>query len=362
MSNVIQLKKFGAMLEEPMNIENNFSANLLAWFDKNGRKNLPWQSPRSAYRVWISEIMLQQTQVATVIPYFERFIQTFPNIETLANAPLDQVLQLWTGLGYYARARNLHKTAQIIVNEFNGQFPNKLEQLTELSGIGRSTAGAILALAFDQSQAILDGNVKRVLCRFYALENPHPNDLWTLAEQHTPQQRTADYTQAIMDLGATICTRSRPNCLKCPQNGICNAHKKGLETYFPIPKKRKTLPIKNTHMLMIQNSQQEILLQRRPSKGLWGGLWVFPMCEDSVEEWCEKHCREKISKKYIWSSLRHSFTHFHLDITPVHVVMEHSSFDLPDSRWFLPNKIEVGSAAPVIKLLQQLTSFQLIGA
>ncbi|MEY3219108.1 MAG: hypothetical protein RIT27_465 [Pseudomonadota bacterium] len=351
------------MLEKLMNIENNFSANLLAWFDKYGRKNLPWQSPRTAYRVWISEIMLQQTQVATVIPYFERFIQTFPNIETLANAPLDQVLQLWTGLGYYARARNLHKTAQIIVNEFNRQFPNNLEQLTKLSGIGRSTAGAILALAFDQSQPILDGNVKRVLCRFYALENPHQNDLWILAKQHTPQQRTADYTQAIMDLGATICTRSRPRCLECPQKLSCCAHTKGLEINFPTPKQRKTLPIKETQMLIIQNKQQEILLERRPLKGLWGGLWVFPMCEESVEKWCEKHCQEKISEKYIWSSLRHSFTHFHLDITPIHVIMDNSStFELPNSRWFLPEKIEVGSAAPVMKLLQQLTSFQLIGA
>jgi A/G-specific adenine glycosylase len=347
-----------------MNIESNFSANLLAWFEKHGRKDLPWQHPRTAYRVWVSEIMLQQTQVVTVIPYFERFIKTFPDIETLANAPLDQVLQLWTGLGYYARARNLHQTAQIIVNQFNGIFPEKLEELVNLKGIGKSTAGAILALAFDQSQTILDGNVKRVLSRCFIIKNTNENALWELAEKLTPKQRTADYTQAIMDLGATICTRTKPRCLECPQQLICQAHQQGVETCFPIPKQRKALPIKKTQMLMIQNGDdRKILLQRRPLEGLWGGLWIFPMCETSVEEWFKEHSEEKFEKQYIFPTFRHTFTHFHLEITPIHILIEKNpQFNLPNSQWFSTDKIEVGLATPVVKLLQQLTSFQLIGA
>lgn len=361
MSNVILPIKCVEMRGEQMNIENAFSANLLAWFEKYGRKDLPWQHPRTAYRVWISEIMLQQTQVVTVIPYFERFIQTFPNIETLANASLDQILQLWTGLGYYARARNLHTTAQIIINEFNGIFPDKIEDLVNLKGIGKSTAGAILALAFDQHQTILDGNVKRVLSRLYAIENLNENELWELAKKLTPTQRTADYTQAIMDLGATICMRTNPRCLECPQQTICQAYQQGLEKCFPIPKKRKALPIKKTQMLMIQNGdERKILLQRRPLKGLWGGLWIFPMWEESLEKWFEEHGR---AKYYTFPTFRHTFTHFHLDITPIHILMkENPQFNLPNSQWFSTEKIDVGLAAPVVKLLQQLTSFQLIGA
>lgn len=343
-----------------MNIENNFSANLLAWFEKHGRKDLPWQHPRTAYRVWVSEIMLQQTQVATVIPYFERFIKTFPDLETLANAPLDQVLQLWTGLGYYARARNLHQTAQIIVNQFNGIFPDRLEDLVSLKGIGKSTAGAILALAFDQHQTILDGNVKRVLSRCYALESSNENDLWALAEQLTPTHNTADYTQAIMDLGATICTRTKPRCLECPQQQICRAHQLGRETQFPVVKRKKILPIKETQMLMIQNAHRQILLQRRPLRGLWGGLWIFPMWDEPLEKWFEKYGQATYD---IFPSFRHTFTHFHLDITPIYILVEgYPHFNLTNSQWFTTEKIEVGLAAPVVKLLRQLTSFQFKGA
>ncbi|MGY8869166.1 MAG: A/G-specific adenine glycosylase, partial [Pseudomonadales bacterium] len=258
-----------------------FNTAVLDWFDQHGRHNLPWQQDKTAYFTWISEIMLQQTQVTTVIPYFERFIERFPDVQTLANAEQDEVLHLWTGLGYYARARNLHKTAQIVATDYYGEFPQTVEALEQLPGIGRSTAGAVLSISTGKRAAILDGNVKRVLARFYALEGwtgstANQKTLWEYAERNTPQKRVGEYTQAMMDLGATLCTRSKPSCPSCPLQNHCTALKLGRSSEFPHPKPKKKIPVKQTIMLLLQDEQQQTLLQQRPPTGLWGGLWSLP--------------------------------------------------------------------------------------
>jgi len=267
---------------------------LLAWFDTHGRHDLPWQHPRTPYRVWISEIMLQQTQVSTVVPYFERFLQRFPDVHSLAAAAQDDVLALWSGLGYYARARNLHRAAQHIVERHDGKFPTTLEAWLALPGIGRSTAGAILAQAFEQRQPILDGNVRRVLARYHAIDG-WPGDravqdqLWKRAEAATPHRRIADYTQAIMDLGATVCTRT-PRCNQCPLSTGCGAHRLGRTADFPGRRPRKTLPVRLTAMLVLRDENGRILLVRRPPTGIWGGLWSLPEC--GIHTPVPVHCRE----------------------------------------------------------------------
>ncbi len=253
----------------------DFQQNILTWFDQHGRKDLPWQKDISPYRVWLSEIMLQQTQVTTVIPYFNAFIEKFPDINTLANAPLDEVLHLWSGLGYYARARNLHKTAQLIAEL--GYFPDSLEALNKLPGIGLSTAGAILSIAFNKSHPILDGNVKRVLTRFKAVsgwsgDSGVNKQLWAISAQLTPKQRVADYTQAIMDLGATLCTRNKPKCDACPIKSFCIAKLTDTVALFPAPKPTKFIPTKKLTLLLLRNIDHSILLEKRPPTGIWGGL------------------------------------------------------------------------------------------
>ena len=312
-------------LKKPL-LEFSFSTELLTWFDINGRKNLPWQQEKSPYRVWLSEIMLQQTQVITVIPYFEAFISRFPSVENLAAAPLDDVLKHWAGLGYYARARNLHKAAQAIVER--GYFPNTLPELLELSGIGKSTAGAILSIAFKKSQPILDGNVKRVLTRFYAISGwtgarEIENQLWEISEKITPIERCDDYTQAIMDLGATLCTRSKPRCVDCPMARACKAFLTSTVSNYPAKKTTKKLPIKHIFFLIVQNENQEIWLEQRPTNGIWGGLWSLPEVENSeaAQHWC--HAQNlKIQHQQILSSQRHTFSHYHLDFTPMVIHVE----------------------------------------
>ncbi|MGB8326770.1 MAG: A/G-specific adenine glycosylase, partial [Steroidobacteraceae bacterium] len=257
---------------------------LIVWHETGGRHELPWQRGRSLYRVWISEIMLQQTQVATVIPYYERFIARFPTVRALADASIDDVLHLWSGLGYYARARNLHQAAQRIRDEFAGEFPGDFASVASLPGIGRSTAGAILALALNQRFAILDGNVKRVLARYFgvagnATERAVEKRLWVLSERCTPVERVDDYTQAIMDLGATLCTRSRPLCALCPLATDCVARRQGRQTEFPAP--RRSAPhgmrrAKRVVMLLARARDQSVLLEKRPPRGIWGGLWCLP--------------------------------------------------------------------------------------
>ena len=344
----------------------DFSKAVLDWFDQHGRKDLPWQQPITAYRVWISEIMLQQTQVNTVIPYYQRFMQSFPDIESLANATIDQVLHHWSGLGYYARARNLHKTARIIVTQHQGKLPANVEELTSLPGIGRSTAGAICAIAYQQAAVILDGNVKRVLARHHTIagwpgQSHTLKQLWELAERHTPKQRTDHYTQAMMDLGATICTRSKPQCSACPLNKSCKAYKMGDTQSYPGKKPKKTLPVKTTQMLLIEHDGA-ILLQQRPPQGIWGGLWAFPEVTlgTNPTAWCQQHTGQAAVHSDTWPAYRHTFSHFHLDITPVHLKLATKPQQIMEagrSLWYnTTHPAEVGLAAPVSKLLATFKS------
>ena len=334
----------------------SFSKQLLTWFDQHGRKNLPWQQDINAYRVWVSEIMLQQTQVTTVIPYYERFMKRFPIVNDLANADQDEVLHLWTGLGYYARARNLHKAAKIVTEQYNGEFPDTQEALENLPGIGRSTAGAIRAIAFKQHASILDGNVKRVLARYYTVDGwPGDNKvakvLWEHAETLTPEVRTADYTQAIMDLGATLCVRSRPLCDLCPVKMGCQAFAEKRIADFPGKKPKKDKPVKQTCMLIFENQRGELLLQQRPPSGLWGGLWSFPECDEiDLEAQVNGNPAERLAE------FRHTFTHFHLDITPVRIrIHDQSEVTEPNQQWYSPSTpSEIGLTRPVTKLLAAL--------
>ena len=343
----------------------NFQNAVLNWFDQYGRTNLPWQKSINPYRVWISEIMLQQTQVSTVIPYFERFMHSYPTVETLAAAPLDEVLHHWTGLGYYARARNLHKTAQLVSGELNGQFPDNVPQLIELPGIGRSTAGAISSIAFKNQATILDGNVKRVLARFSATDgwpgkSAVVEKLWLIAETYTPYKRIADYTQAMMDLGATVCTRSSPNCEQCPLVKNCKAYQLGNPQDYPGKKPKKKLPVKTTCFLMIRNSEGALLLEQNPPVGLWGGLWIFPQCEsqDQLEETYLKLGIQADSQQ-ILEIKRHTFSHFHLDYQPVEISIGSSAAtanqiaEESNQVWYNPqNPLSLGMPAPIKALLQ----------
>lgn len=342
--------------------EDTFAQRLLDWARRYGRHDLPWQQEITPYRVWISEIMLQQTQVATVIPYYQRFMARFPDLESLANAPLDEVLHHWSGLGYYARARNLQRAAQQIRDQHNGEFPNEFETVAALPGIGRSTAGAILALACNQRHAILDGNVRRVLARFHAVEG-WPGDksvereLWVLADAHTPTQNVASYTQAIMDMGATLCTRSKPACGQCPVAADCRAHDLGRETDFPAPRPRKALPVKRVRMLMLMDGKR-LMLEQRPPAGIWGGLWSFPelAVDADIESWCRERFGVEPVSQHQMPPLRHTFSHFHLDIEPVLLTVEPVNVrDADTVIWFEPaSPPQVGLAKPVSKLLETL--------
>jgi len=341
-----------------------FSNLILNWFDQHGRKDLPWQQNPTAYRVWISEIMLQQTQVATVIPYYQRFMECFPDVGALADASLDEVLHHWSGLGYYARARNLHHAARQIRDVYGGDFPNTFEQVQALPGIGRSTAGAILSLALGQPHAILDGNVKRVLCRCFAVEGwpgkvAVQRRLWELAQQHTPSQRVREYNQAIMDLGSLICTRGKPICVKCPLVKTCQAHAQGMETAYPASKPRKALPVRAVQMLILKKSEGAILLEQRPPVGIWGGLWSFPECAIEVvpELWCNEVLGLQGEVVRTLALRRHTFSHFHLDITPVEIQVQQGDriMDEAGRVWYNLNQPDArGLAAPVSRLIAEL--------
>jgi len=343
-----------------------FQRNILVWFDQHGRKDLPWQKDLTPYRVWLSETMLQQTQVATVIPYFNAFIAKFPDIADLANAPADEVLHLWSGLGYYARARNLHKTAQLIAEQ--GRFPDTLDELLTLPGIGLSTAGAILSIAFNKSHPILDGNVKRVLTRFRAVSGWPGNsavnkELWAISAKLTPIDRVADYTQAMMDLGATVCTRSKPACEVCPLNGECLARRENNVSAYPTPKPAKILPIKQLTLLLLSNADKCILLEKRPPTGIWGGLWSLPEF-DSVEEahdWCLAR-NIHIAGQQILATRRHTFSHYHLDYTPLLIQSDNPiNFVMEADRtvWYKTGQLnKLGLAAPIKQLLNNLIKEQ----
>jgi A/G-specific adenine glycosylase len=349
-----------------------FSERVLAWFERHGRKDLPWQIDPTPYRVWLSEIMLQQTQVRTVIPYFKRFIARFPDIATLAQAPLDEVLHLWTGLGYYARAHNLHKAARIVCDEFGGELPADIETLQELPGIGRSTAGAILALSRGRRHPILDGNVKRVLARFHAVDgwpgSPAVSEiLWWHAEAHLPHTRVAHYTQAMMDLGATVCTRSHPHCSRCPLQSECGAYRLARVDRFPAPRPRKALPVRSTRVIIMQRGTGEVLLERRPPAGIWGGLWTFPEIPPAGDpsDWCVRALGVTPTGIAEFASFRHTFTHFHLDISPVCCAVDAPAgcvLETNDRLWYnVRNPAPVGLAAPVNKLLAQLQGNACLG-
>ncbi|MGZ8136085.1 MAG: A/G-specific adenine glycosylase [Methylococcaceae bacterium] len=339
----------------------DFQHKLLTWFDQHGRKDLPWQKDISPYRVWLSETMLQQTQVSTVIPYFNAFMERFPDVESLANAPIDDVLQRWSGLGYYARARNLHKAAQLIVAQ--DRFPDTLDTLVALPGIGLSTAGAILSIAFKKSQPILDGNVKRVLSRFKAISGWPGNSqvnkqLWALSTQLTPVERVADYTQAIMDLGATLCTRSKPACAACPLHNGCLAKLMDNVPAFPARKPVKTIPVKRVTFLLLSNHRQQIFLEKRPPTGIWGGLWSLPEFDspESAMDWCLTKNLPVIDQQQL-DSKRHTFSHYHLDYTPLLIKTNNPTnivMEANQSLWYNVDRInDLALAAPIKLLLQQ---------
>ena len=339
---------------------------LLAWFDRHGRHDLPWQHPRSLYRVWISEIMLQQTQVSTVIPYFERFMARFPDIASLARASQDEVLHLWTGLGYYARARNLHQAAQRIQDEHQGRFPRDFDAVLALPGIGLSTAGAILAQALDQRYPILDGNVKRVLTRYHAISGWPGNKavetrLWQLADAATPSNRVADYTQAIMDLGAPVCGRT-PDCDVCRLKSSGQADAEGDPRAYPASRPRKPLPVRETLMLLLQNPEGLLLLEQRPAVGIWGGLWSLPECpaEKEPAEFCQSTLGLVMQNAQPGPRLRHSFSHFHLDIRTLRATVVTANQAVMEGRpqvWYNCEQPDVrGLPAPVKTLLADLNN------
>ena len=337
---------------------------LLAWFDRSGRKHLPWQRDRTPYRVWVSEIMLQQTQVATVIAYYERFVQRFPDVQALASAPIDEVLHLWTGLGYYARARNLHRAAQTIVAGLNGEFPSTLEAMQSLPGVGRSTAGAILALARSQRHPILDGNVKRVLTRYFGIdgfpgEQKIERELWRLADECTPAERVADYTQAIMDLGATVCVRSRPLCAVCPLQEHCVARIEHRQSSLPTPRPKKVRPQRVAYAVVAVDERGAVLLERRPATGLWGGLWTFPQFEarDDAHDRA-MNLGEVTQRAGMPGAYRHAFTHFDLTLHPIVVTARPASHGVGESDrhlWYDPRRpAKVGLAKPAVDLIAML--------
>ena len=339
----------------------DFQHAVLDWYQHQGRKDLPWQNPITPYRVWISEIMLQQTQVSTVIPYFERFMASFPTVADLAKASVDEVLHHWTGLGYYARARNLHKTAQLISFEMNQQFPDTVEELSQLPGIGRSTAGAIRSIGFKQPAAILDGNVKRVLARYAAIDGwpgktAVHNQLWDVAELYSPDQHTQEYTQAMMDLGALLCTKKSPDCGSCPIARGCKAKAEGNQALYPGKKPKKLTPVRESIFLMLRNPQGDILLQKNPPAGLWGGLWVLPQIQQRKQ--LEATCNQlglSIKSEQLLEKQRHSFSHFHLDYQPLQVEVEEFCDSINENNdlvWYNPeNPLSLGMPAPIKALL-----------
>ncbi|HEY6451819.1 MAG TPA: A/G-specific adenine glycosylase [Steroidobacteraceae bacterium] len=343
----------------------SLSAALIPWHAAHGRHDLPWQRERTPYRVWISEIMLQQTQVATVIGYYQRFVQRFPDVAALAAAPLDEVLHLWSGLGYYSRARNLHRAAQRLVSEFGAELPEAREQLAQLPGIGRSTAAAILALARGRRETILDGNVRRVLARYFAIdgalgEAATERELWARAEQCTPATEVAVYTQAVMDLGATLCTRARPRCPECPLRGDCAAHRAGRVALLPTPRARAARRTRTILMLLAwreegAGAQAAMLLRRRPAHGVWGGLWTPP--EFDAVRAAEAFCAAELTNARLEPTplpvVRHAFTHFDLEITPWRARCEGlTGVEEPGLLWYNPRQpARIGVPAPIATLL-----------
>jgi A/G-specific adenine glycosylase len=366
-------------------VDTSFAARIIRWQQQHGRHDLPWQNTRDPYRIWLSEIMLQQTQVSAVIPYYLKFLQCFQSVSELAAAPEEAVMQHWAGLGYYSRARNLHRAAQQVMQQHGGAFPREREALAQLPGVGRSTAAAIAALAFGEREAILDGNVKRVLARHAAIEGHYSQravelQLWALAEQRLPvaEQGSAmgdasgieAYTQGLMDLGSMLCTRGKPDCASCPVNSDCLALAQGRQASLPTPRPKKLLPQRQTVMLLLEH-QGEWLLEKRPPSGIWGGLWCFP--ELALGDWThvpaspppellQAHCQQQlgcvVTELQRLEPLQHGFTHFGLLIHPVvcRIAQRTPQLAQPGQLWLTLSDAQ-GAAipAPVKKLLQRLT-------
>ncbi len=339
-----------------------FVTHLLPWFDTHGRHDLPWQHPRSPYRVWLSEIMLQQTQVATVIPYFLKFLQVFPTLPDLAAASNDAVMAQWAGLGYYARARNLHAAAQRCVELHGGELPRDFDALHALPGIGRSTAGAILSQAWNDRFAILDGNVKRVMSRYHGIEGfpglpAVEKVLWALVQTHVeavPNSRLADYTQAQMDLGATVCTRSKPACVICPLQQDCVARREGRSDQLPTPKPTKALPEREAVALLLRDAQGRVLLQKRPDTGIWAQLWTLPQADSgtALQDWFDAHVHGTLEDAEELPVLQHTFSHYRLHLQILARRVEGLRSDDPALRWVAAQDLDtLGLPAPIRKLL-----------
>ena len=343
----------------------DFAPRLLAWFARHGRHDLPWQREPTPYRVWVSEVMLQQTQVATVRSYFERFVRRFPDVSALAAAEMDEVLHRWSGLGYYARARNLHRAARLVCERHGGKLPCDITALEALPGIGASTAGAILALSRGERHPILDANVQRVLCRYHAIDDwpglsAVRKRLWAIAERHTPQRNVGAYTQAIMDLGATICSRRRPVCALCPLERGCRARAGHRQYDLPAPRPKRERPQRRTAFLILRDASGAFLLERRPPAGVWGGLFGFPECppDRDLRGDCERRFRVEVKGMQRLGDLHHGFTHYALDIEPHLIEVSRCDADLRDGDgrvWYTPGStLEVGLAAPVSRLIGML--------
>ena len=339
-----------------------FSQNIITWYHQHGRKSLPWQQNRTPYRVWVSEIMLQQTQVTTVIDYYQRFMARFPTVNDLAGAPIDDVLKLWTGLGYYARARNLHKAAQMVVEQYGGEFPTCIDEIQTLPGIGRSTGAAILSLALNQPHPILDGNVKRIIARCFMVEGWYGQakvlkHMWQLVEKLSPVTDIQPYNQALMDIGSAICTRSKPNCNDCPVNEFCMANIENKTAEYPHKKPKKDKPVKSQWWPLIIKDGK-VLLNQRPPSGIWGGLYSFSDFEN--EQQLKNYCSENhiVAKHYnVLEPMTHIFTHFQLDIQPVLIELdEHTCLDNVAASnqeiWHpIAQEPQFGVPTPVVKLL-----------
>ncbi len=345
-----------------MSPTSSYAEHLLSWFDVSGRHDLPWQHPRTPYRVWLSEIMLQQTQVRVVIPYFERFVTALPDLRALASASEDEVMALWSGLGYYARARNLHAAAKRCVELHDGELPRDIDALIALPGIGRSTAGAILSQAWGDPHAILDGNVKRVLARVFGIEGwpgtpANEKTLWAIAVSLLPAERLADYTQAQMDFGATLCTRHDPACILCPLQHACIALRDGRVAELPTPKPGKPLPERKAVMLLIRDDEGRVLLQRRPPAGIWASLWSLPEAadHDSARIWFEHHIDGDYDDGSALDEIHHGFTHYRLLIHPLvwrNLALHARIHDNETLRWVARDVLAtLGIPAPIRTLL-----------
>ena len=347
-----------------MGLQDNYAARLLQWHAANGRHDLPWQHPRTPYRVWLSEIMLQQTQVTVVADYFERFVAALPDLPALARADVDEVLALWSGLGYYTRARNLHAAARLCMQRHGGELPRQLDALMALPGVGRSTAGAILSQAWGDPAAILDGNVKRVLCRLHGIAGwpgspAVEKQLWTIAAGLLPAERLADYTQAQMDFGATVCTRANPACTACPLAVHCVALRDGRVAELPSPKPARARPERSVHMLLAEDANGRVLLQRRAPTGVWASLWSLPEHADAslARAWFAQHLDGDFERGRPGAPVRHAFSHYRLQILPLRIRVSGPRArvgDNPDLRWARRDELAgIGLPAPVRRLIEE---------